>query len=277
MGSPPGGIIASGIMKPRGRQRLDGDRQLLEWVGVFLDRVQAGRANVVLTGAGVSTASGIPDFRGPDGLYSRLSPQTFERDFFFADPHAYYRIAVEHIHTLADCKPNVTHTMLAQLEKREWIRGIVTQNIDGLHQKAGSQNVVEFHGDVLSYHCVQCERPFDRAYVDSAIRAGDLPRCTCGGLIRPGIVFFGDAIPMEALAAAQTLASKADVFIAMGSSLEVNPAAALAFVAHQAGATLMIINRGPTRYDAVADLRFDVDLTAFSEAVLNRLDDQAKE
>ncbi len=250
---------------------MDHERQVHEMVEVFLDRLKAGRTNVVLTGAGVSTASGIPDFRGPGGLYSVLSPRTFERDFFFADPAAYYRVAIEHIHTLADREPNVTHRMLARLEAAGLIKAVVTQNIDGLHQKAGSRRVIEFHGDVLRYFCVACEKVFDRGCVDDGIRREGVPRCGCGGLIRPGIVFFGDVIPMEALATAQELANRADVFIAMGSSLEVNPAAALAFVAHQAGATLMIVNRGPTRYDGVADVRFETDLSDFSQAVLDRL------
>jgi len=248
------------------------DNRVRDYVDVFLDRVRAGGTNVVLTGAGVSTASGIPDFRGPDGLYSKISPRTFEREFFFSEPEAYYRVAVEHIHTLADRQPNVTHAMLARLESMGLLDGIITQNIDGLHQKAGSRRVVEFHGNVVDYFCVACESPCDRATVDGAIRRDGVPRCACGGLIRPGIVFFGDPIPTEALETAQAMASRADVFVAMDSSLEVNPAAALAFVAHVAGATLMIVNRGPTRYDHVADHRFEVDLSAFSQAVLDRLD-----
>jgi NAD-dependent deacetylase len=256
---------------------VDHEAQVQEMVEVFLDRLKAGGTNVVLTGAGVSTASGIPDFRGPKGLYSVLSPHTFDRDFFFGDPAAYYRLAIKHVHTLADREPNVTHRMLAGLEAAGLIEAVITQNIDGLHQKAGSRRVIEFHGDVLRYTCVACEKVFDRAFVDEGIRREGVPRCPCGGLIRPGIVFFGDMIPMEALAAAQDLANRAEVFIAMGSSLEVNPAAAMALVAHQAGATLMIVNRGPTRYDDVADVRLETDLSLFSQAVIERLDDVEKQ
>ncbi|MBN1126483.1 MAG: NAD-dependent protein deacylase [Sedimentisphaerales bacterium] len=242
-----------------------------ECVVVFLDRLRRGHRNVVLTGAGVSTASGIPDFRGPSGLYSRLSQRVFEIDFFYEQPEDYYRIAIEHIHTLADKEPNITHQMLAVLEQQGLIEAVVTQNIDGLHQKAGTRKVIEFHGDVLRYRCTNCSKTYDRSAVDAMIRADGLPNCDCGSLIRPGIVFFGDPIPMDALIESQKLAQSAQVFVAMGSSLAVNPAAGLAMAAHQAGATLMIINKGRTHYDPIADKRFEVDLSEFSQAVMNRL------
>ncbi|MBN1817220.1 MAG: NAD-dependent protein deacylase [Sedimentisphaerales bacterium] len=244
---------------------------LEECVEVFLDRLRRGRRNVALTGAGVSTASGIPDFRGPSGLYSKLSQRVFEIDFFYEQPRKYYQIAIEHIHTLADREPNITHRMLADLERQGLIEAVVTQNIDGLHQKAGTRRVIEFHGDVLRYRCTECHKEYGRPAVDAMIRTDGLPNCDCGSLIRPGIVFFGDPIPMEALIESQKLAQSADVFVAMGSSLAVNPAAGLAMAAHQAGATLIIINKGRTHYDRVADQRFDVDLSEFSQAVTDRL------
>jgi NAD-dependent deacetylase len=235
----------------------------------FLRRLQKAKSAVVLTGAGVSTDSGIPDFRGPSGLYSKISQRTFEIDFFFDFPAEYYKIAIEHIHTLADRQPNAAHFMLSKLESLGMIQAVITQNIDGLHQKAGSNNVIEFHGDVVRFRCTQCEKEFGRMFVDEQIRSKDTPLCdACGSLIRPCIVFFGDPIPMEALYDARLLAQTADLFVAVGSSLEVNPAASLAVYARQTGAELVIINRGTTALDALADWRIETDLKTFSERVL---------
>lgn len=239
----------------------------------FIKRLRAAKSAVVLTGAGVSTDSGIPDFRGPTGLFSKVSQRTFEIDFFLDFPEEYYKIAIEHIHTLADKQPCDTHRMLSKLESCGLIRGIITQNIDGLHQKASSKNVTEFHGDVVHFYCTRCEKEFDRTFVDEQIRTNGLPNCdACGRLIRPGIVFYGDPIPMNALYDAQLLANTADLFIAIGSSLEVNPAAGLALQARQTGADLCIITRGTTPLDDMADLRIHCDLKAFSQNVLSRLD-----
>ena len=239
-------------------------RQILDWL-------RKADCAVALTGAGVSTASGIPDFRGPSGLYSKISQRTFERDFLFANPAEYYRIAVEHIHPLADKTPNDTHRLLAELERQNLLAAVITQNIDGLHHKAGSENVVEFHGDCASFYCSECQKPWDRAAVEAKIAAEVVPYCDCKGLIRPGIVFFGDTIPMQALIESQTLASQCDVFLAMGSSLEVNPAAGLTHIAKQSGAKVVIANLGPTRLDPIADLRCEIDLSTLSRSLLTLL------
>jgi NAD-dependent deacetylase len=239
---------------------------------VFLEAIRQSRCAVALTGAGVSTGSGIPDFRGAGGLYSKISPQTFEIDFFMSRPADYYKIAIEHIHPLVDKDPNPAHFMLARLEEQGLLKALITQNIDGLHSKAGSKNVIEFHGDVVHFFCTECEKPFDRPFVDQKIRLEAVPKCDqCGGLIQPGIVFFGDLIPLEALYAARKYTLTADLFIALGSSLEVNPAASLALEAYRAGARLIIVNRGPTHLDSAASDRYEVDLTDFSKAVLRAL------
>ena len=237
-----------------------------------LQRLRQAKSAVVLTGAGVSTHSGIPDFRGPSGLYSKISQRTFEIDFFNDFPAEYYSIAIEHIHTLADKKPNTTHDMLSKLESLGMIKAVITQNIDGLHQKAGSKNVIEFHGDVTRFYCTRCKKEFDRTFVDTCIRTKGIPACdACSSLIRPGIVFYGDPISTETLYDAQLMAQTADLFIAVGSSLEVNPAASLAVHARSTGAELWIINRGPTALDSLADLRIEIDLKTFSENVLTLL------
>ena len=238
----------------------------------FLDILQKCRCAAALTGAGVSTASGIPDFRGPSGLYSKISQRTFEIDFLMSCPAEYYKIAVEHIHTLEEKEPNATHILLARLEEMGLLGTVITQNIDGLHRKAGSEKVIEFHGNVTGFHCTECEKAFGRSEVEEMIRTDKVPRCIhCKALIRPDIVFFGDLIPFEALMQARKTACEADVFITLGSSLEVNPAAGLAADAWRNNARLVIINRGPTRLDVAAAERFEVDLTEFSTAALARI------
>lgn len=244
----------------------------LEGAELFVSKLKKSQNAVVLTGAGVSTDSGIPDFRGPSGLYSKISQRTFEIDFFCEFPEDYYQIALEHIHPLADKEPNATHRMLSKLESLHLIKSVITQNIDGLHQKAGSLNVIEFHGNVVRFYCTKCEKVFIRKDIDDQIRTKGIPVCNhCHALIRPGIVFFGDQIPLDALYTSMDYADQADFFVAMGSSLEVNPAASIAIQAKQTGADLCIINRGPTRLDSLADLRIETDLKIFSENVLSLL------
>lgn len=237
----------------------------------FLEAMRAARYRAALTGAGVSTASGIPDFRSPNGLYSKISQETFELDFLMSRPDAYYKIAIEHIHPLADRVPNVTHRMLSEMEKHGLLDILITQNIDGLHQKAGSQNVVEFHGNVVGFHCIGCGKTYQRLWVDKQIRKQGVPKCSCGAMVRPDVVFFGDPIPMEAMMAAQMATEQAGVFTAMGTSLVVQPAAGLASHARRCGAKLFIVNRDATCMDSLADYVCHAELTEFSQAVLDCL------
>lgn len=230
----------------------------------FMDTLKIANYPVALTGAGISRASGIPDFRSPDGLYSFISQQTFDIEFFYSDPKQYYKIARKHIHQLAEKQPNINHSILAKLQEKNYLKTIITQNIDGLHQKAGSKNVIEFHGNVLDFHCTSCQKSFDIKTVNEKIDKKSIPLCSCGELIRPDIVFFGDPIPPKAIQASQELLEKTDLFIVLGSSLSVEPAASLARAAKNYNAKLIIITLGKTIYDKYADLKLDVNLEKFS-------------
>ena len=242
-----------------------------EFGGELIERLERAERTVALTGAGVSVASGIPDFRSPGGIYSKVSQRTFELDFLYRQPEAYYAIAREYIHPLADKEPNATHKMLAELERRGLLEAIITQNIDSLHQKAGSKKVIEFHGNVNSFHCVRCNKPYERAEVEEKIENQRVPRCPCGGLIRPGIVFFSDPIPLRALEESSKLSRGCDVFIAMGSSLTVQPAASLPVFANHGSAEVYIVNREPTRLDSLATVCLHENVEAFSQQVMELL------
>jgi NAD-dependent deacetylase len=236
---------------------------------LFVNSIKASKYAVAMTGAGVSVGSGIPDFRSSNGLFSKISQETFEIDFFNRRPDEYYNIAKQYIHTLADMQPNVTHKMLAELENKGLLKAIITQNIDRLHQKAGSKNVVEFHGNVVSFRCTGCSQKYLRPAVDEKIDKNKVPRCDkCNSVIRPDIVFYGDMIQQEALLNSQDLCNRCDLFIVLGSSLVVNPAAALTETAFYNGAKVIIITRGMTPYDKIASHKFDVDLETFSNEVL---------
>lgn len=239
----------------------------------FLELLKNSTCTAVLTGAGVSVASGIPDFRSSGGLFSQISQRTFELDFFYEDPLRYYRIARQYIHPLADHTPNVTHDLLARLEQSELIQSVITQNIDRLHQKAGSRHVIEFHGDVVRFHCTQCHHPADRQEVEAYLDQDRVPTCRqCSGLIRPGITFYGDPIGSDVLEGSFDLIQRVDLFVVMGSSLIVNPAAELAAMAVRHGAKLAILNLDATPYDRIAHALWNDDLVGFSETVLGLLD-----
>jgi NAD-dependent deacetylase len=215
---------------------------------------------VVLTGAGISTESGIPDFRSPGGLWTRYDPRelTFQR--FVSRPEvrrAYWEMGATLYPLLCEARPNLAHRALAALERRGGLRRIVTQNIDGLHQRAGSspEKVIEIHGTALAVACLSCGSRYDRDSVQARFAAGDLdPRCGCGGLLKPATISFGQAMPERELAIALADAAAADVFLVVGSSLVVYPAAGLPETAVESGARLVIVNREPTPLDPLATL-----------------------
>ena len=248
--------------------------EIQTYAEIFVEELHRSNHAVVLTGAGVSTGSGIPDFRSTNGLYSKISANTFDLNFLYSQPAKYYETARKYIHVLADCEPNITHFMLAKLEEKGLIKAIITQNIDFLHQKSGSKNVIEFHGNVNYFHCDSCGKKYSRREVEEKIDTSEtaVPNCQkCGNLIRPDIVFFGDPIPAEALTGSQLNAEKCDLFITMGSSLSVIPASSLPMIAKQNGSRLIIVNRDTTPMSRFADNSFLTDLTQFSEAIMKML------
>ncbi|SSC12200.1 NAD-dependent protein deacetylase [Mesotoga infera] len=238
----------------------------------FFELLKSSSKTVVLTGAGVSVASGIPDFRSSGGLYSKVSPEVFELDFFLGNPAAYYRIARERIHTMADRDPNPTHFMLSRLQREGMIGEIITQNIDGLQQRAGAKDVIELHGSVSSFSCMKCHRRYSRDELEKLLEESEIPLCSCSGLIKPDIVFFGEMLPAEAIRRAERAAVDSELFVAMGSSLVVYPAAQFPVMAKSSGATLAIVNRDSTGLDYMADHIFNVTLEKFSGEVLALLD-----
>ncbi len=215
--------------------------------------IVAGSDNIVFFGgAGVSTESGIPDFRSVDGLYNqkwRYPPETIlSHSFFDRDPEEYYRFHHEKL-VIDGVKPNAAHLRLAELEREGKLKAVITQNIDGLHQAAGSKNVLELHGSILRAYCSRCHKPFPAEKMN---HCDGVPRCSCGGVIRPDIVLYEEQLDQDVLSSSVRYISQADVLIIGGTSLNVYPAAGL--VNYYRGNKLVLVNLSETPYDSYADL-----------------------
>lgn len=235
----------------------------------FLELLKSSKYVVVLTGAGISTPSGIPDFRSPTGLYSKYPEDIFDIEYFYRDPKGFYKFCKEVLLPMTDFKPNPAHIMLAKLEQKGILKATITQNIDGLHQKAGSKNVIELHGSVYEYHCTQCSKEYSLSSIKKMVEVSNLPLCNCSGLIRPNIVFFGESLPERAIRDAQDYSTRCDLMIVLGSSLVVYPAAQLPFIAKMRGAKVVIVNKGETGFDHMCDMKIEEDLSVFAQNCFN--------
>lgn len=202
------------------------------------------RCCIALTGAGVSTESGIPDFRSADGLWSRYDINEYGHiDNFLSNPGKVWRMLAEMSSTVINAQPNQAHHALAELEHRGVVKAAITQNIDALHKRAGSRNVIEFHGTMERVGCLRC----GREYATENISLKNLPpQCSCGGILKPDVVLIGEPIPQDALAAAFRWASACDVMLVVGTSCEMMPAAELPHIARRHGALIVEINRENT-------------------------------
>ena len=213
---------------------------------------------IALTGAGISTPSGIPDFRGPQGLWRRISPRVFHIDYFRENPEESWKVFLELYESMKHVRPNPAHHALAELERHGIIKAVITQNIDGLHQAAGSKNVIELHGSLKHAVCLNCGHriPLEEA-VKMAKQSG-APRCPrCGGLLKPDVVFFGEKLPQEAVEEAIRQAAISDLVLVVGSSLAVTPANQIPLIAKHHGAKIIIVNLGETLLDHIADIKIE--------------------
>jgi len=229
--------------------------------------IQKSQNMVALTGAGVSTPSGIPDFRSSQtGLWTQNDPfQVASLSAFRYRPQVFFDWLRPLAGKMWKAQPNPAHIALADLEKAGYLHAIITQNIDGLHQKAGARNVIELHGSANRFACLKCGHSFPgEDYIDPFIRQAQIPRCpTCGSILKPQIVLFEEMLPAEAWSAAEQYFEKADLILIIGSSLEVIPAANLPYQALRHGARLIINTLSKTHLDGCADilLPFDVITT----------------
>lgn len=216
------------------------------------DWISESRRIVFFGGAGVSTESGIPDFRSTDGLYSQhydYPPETIlSHKFFVENPEEFYRFYREKMLCLT-AKPNRAHLKLAELEKAGLLAAVITQNIDGLHQAAGSRKVLELHGSVHRNYCQKCGRFFT---AEEILQSTGVPRCSCGGTVRPDVVLYGENLKDDTLLASVEALQNADCVIIGGTSLAVYPAAGL--LRYYRGKRLVLINKTPTPYDSHANL-----------------------
>lgn len=224
-----------------------------------------GRA-VAMTGAGVSTASGLPDFRSSGGFWAGVDPmKVASRTAFERTPEAFYAFYRRRIDTLDRAAPNPAHVALAALERAGLLDGVITQNVDGLHQAAGSAHVIELHGNLREALCVGCGTVRPIAAIRDALASGTLPRCDgCGALLKPYIVLFEELLPQGAWAAATSLARASRVMLVAGSSLQVTPASWLPQDTLDAGGQVIVVNQEPTPYDR----RAAVTLRGPSEQIL---------
>jgi NAD-dependent deacetylase len=222
--------------------------------------IAGARYGVALTGAGVSTLSGIRDFRGKNGLYQEMDAEKiFDINYFMRDPSFYYRAAGSFIYNIDEKEPSIVHKTLGELEKRGFLKALITQNIDLLHQKGGSRNVIEVHGTPSVHYCPHCTQGDTMSFAEAAalVKAGELPRCGhCGGVLKPAITFFGENLPVQALRDAEEAARKADLMLVLGTSLTVYPAAALPELTLRAGGAVVIVNNMATPLDRYARMRF---------------------
>lgn len=216
------------------------------------DMIAESRKIVFFGGAGVSTESGIPDFRSADGIYMmnyKYPPEEIiSHSFFTAHPKEFFEFYKKYFY-YPDAKPNITHIKLAELEKAGKLTAVVTQNIDGLHTEAGSRTVYELHGSVLRNYCMKCGKSYD---ISAIIEAGGIPRCSCGGTIKPDVVLYEESLDDETVEGAVRAIQEADMLIVAGTSLRVYPAAG--FIRYFRGKNLVLINRDSTELDGMFGL-----------------------
>lgn len=226
-------------------------------VSAAAELLASSRHAVALTGAGVSTESGLPDFRSPGGLWSGVEDPmaVASRSALEQRPERFFAFYRERLARLGAAAPNPAHMALARLERAGRLRAVITQNVDGLHQAAGSRAVIELHGNLREAACTGCEAIYPIAVLTAALEAGRLPRCPrCGGLLKPNVVLFEDLLPEAAWLAAQRAARACDLMLVVGSSLQVTPAAYLPQETLDSGGRLIIINREATPYDGRAEV-----------------------
>ena len=215
---------------------------------------------VTLTGAGVSTLSGIRDFRGKNGLYNEMDAEKiFDIEYFEKDPSLYYSKAGSFIYNLDEKEASIVHIVLGELEKLGYLKALITQNIDLLHQKGGSKNVIEIHGSPEMHYCLRCAGvrvSYEEAA--AAVRSGKMPLCPkCSRVLKPAITFFGESLPVEALKQAVNESQEADLMLVLGTSLTVFPAASMPEHTLRRGGRIIIVNNMPTQLDSRALLHFD--------------------
>lgn len=224
---------------------MEAEKQLKQWIGESSNIVFFG-------GAGVSTESGIPDFRSQDGLYHQQydypPEQILSHTFYMKNPEEFYRFYRNKM-LAPGAKPNKAHLALAKLEREGRLKAVITQNIDGLHQAAGSREVLELHGSVHRNHCLRCGKFYGLEAIENS---SGIPRCSCGGMIKPDVVLYEEGLDMDVLNRAVGYISRADLLIVGGTSLTVYPAAGL--IDYYRGHKLVLINRDATALDSRADL-----------------------
>lgn len=229
-----------------------------------VELIRRSRHMIAFTGAGHSTASGIPDFRSPgSGLWERDDPMLVASIWAFRlRPQSFFDWIRPLIPVLLEAHPNPAHRALAQLEALGYLKAVITQNIDGLQQQAGSQRVLEIHGHIRTATCARCykEVPID-PIIESFLRGGRTPRCECGGVLKPNVILFGEQLPVRVYNAALEEARRCDLILVAGSSLMVAPAADLPVLAVEAGARSIVVNLQPTLLDRQADVVIHGDVT----------------
>ena len=221
-------------------------------IEIFKDLIKNSNNIVFFGGAGVSTESGIPDFRSKDGLYNQKykypPEEILSHTFFINKTEEFYKFYREKLNSLK-YKPNITHYKLAELEKEGKVKAIITQNIDGLHQKAGSKKVLELHGSVLRNYCMKCHKFYDANFI---FNGNGIPQCDCGGIVKPDVVLYEEDLNEQILEESIWAIQNADIMIVAGTSLTVHPASGL--INYFRGKNLVLINRDETPYDNIANL-----------------------
>jgi len=225
---------------------------------------------IAFTGAGISAESGIPTYRGDDGIWNKYDPNKYANiDNFLRDPKYYWSFFKEvRYPVLKKAKPNKAHDALAKLEEKGKLKAVITQNIDGLHQLADSKRVLELHGNTRRISCLECKKSFTLDEIFHQLKTELPPKCSnCKGSLKPEVVFFGESLPLATLEEAIKVTNECDLFLAIGSSLVVQPAASLPMMAKEKGAKLIIINKDPTPLDSIADVVFH----SSASEVLNKI------
>ncbi len=243
---------------------MDLPEPLLTKIRCATDILKGSKRGVVLTGAGISTPSGIPDFRSTNsGLWARYDPfKVASLSAFRYDPESFFSWMQNLALDIYKASPNSAHIALAKLEEAGIIHTVITQNIDALHQRAGSKRVLEVHGTMRTSTCVRCYKRVDtETFAEEYLEKGEIPRCSsCGGVLKPDLVLFGEQLPQKTWLAAMEASKKCDVMIVAGSSLEVLPVASLPMRALESGAHLILINHSQTYLDVRADVVFHDDV-----------------